>query len=451
MEFNKAMAVAGEHLVFDPMYLNPKEPTGLWICGNPLDVQTIQLNAVCLAASSTWDDIPKCRGFLDCFPYVVIVEPNAIAREDMVKRLRPKLPALSLYVVNDAGFRGCYSMVEFANQYGMSQLPSILDGADELPDYGLVRVADVADVDYLSIPRTLSGFKRFDSGTLGFLSGRLSVWTGKRGAGKSTFISQMLLESVGQGHTVCAYSGELPAVQFKSWLYVQAAGPQHIKYALDQKTGKKIAKPDALVAPLISQWLGDKFLLFDLEHNTHHDIDQILNQFEYAIRRYGASVFLVDNIMSMDVDPKERDYYRAQSDIVQRLSLFCKRRNVHVHLVVHPKKNPKSDNELDSDDVGGSVNITNRADNVFYLGRTKREIRGKMEDITLLKILKNRDFGAKGEVYLDFDKRARRFIHWGDDTVKVYPWAPVSQQVALEVPSTEHFDEGQETDLPEGW
>lgn len=137
----------------------------------------------------------------------------------------------------------------------------------------------------------------------------------------------MLLEAVDQGHTVCAYSGELPKEQFREWTYLQAAGPEHIRYITDQATGKKLASADALADKQISEWLNERFWLFDLERNTRHDPETILRQFEYAHMRYNADVFLVDNIMSVDFDSStERDFNRVQSKFTQMLVTFSKRR-----------------------------------------------------------------------------------------------------------------------------
>lgn len=168
----------------------------------------------------------------------MIVTANAIARERMVAELRPRLPASCIYVVTDAGWRNCKTVEDYVALYGAAHLPDILSGAEELPAYGLLNLAEVPRRDMSKIPRTLSRFSVLDSSIGGFYSGELSVWTGKRGIGKSTLLSQMLLEALDQGHTVCAYSGELPKEQFREWTYLQAAGPEHIRYITDQATGK---------------------------------------------------------------------------------------------------------------------------------------------------------------------------------------------------------------------
>ena len=430
MAFEKAMERAQEYLTFTPRFIDPGLPQGLWFCDSVAEVSDIQLNAVCLGTGCQWDDVVRCREFLAAFPFLVIVTPNAIAREAMVKELRPRLPATCIYVITDAGFRGCTSIADFVRLYGPRHLPDILSGAQELPAYGLLNLADVPRRDMSKISRTLSRFERLDQSIGGFYAGELSVWTGKRGIGKSTLLSQMLLEALDQGHVVCAYSGELPKEQFREWTYLQAAGPEHISYITDPATGKKLASADAMADKQISEWIRDRFFLYDLEHNTHHDPESILRQFEYAHMRYQADVFLVDNIMSVDFDGySDRDFNRIQSRFTQMLVTFSKRRGVHTHLVVHPRKSASDNNSrVTSDDVSGSGDITNRADNVFFL--TTHETDGKTKP--LLQVLKNRDYGSHRHQWLDFDKKSRRFFQdQTGDPKRPYGWQQTETQIHL--------------------
>ena len=109
-----------------------------------------------------------------------------------MKQLRPRLPAACIYVITDAGFRNCKTLDEFVSAYGSAHLLDILAGAEELPAYGILNLAQVARRDLRKVPRVLSRFPVLDRGIGGFFSGELSVWTGKRGVGKSTILGQLL-------------------------------------------------------------------------------------------------------------------------------------------------------------------------------------------------------------------------------------------------------------------
>lgn len=442
MEFEKAMRQAARYLYFNDMYIDPKLPEGLWICFKMEDREMIQVNAVCLLEGADYDDIPKCLSFFEYFPYLVIVAPDAEEREWLVKEIYPRLPTCCIYVIPDSSFRGCKTMAEYAENYGSYEIPRILAGAEELPSYGLTDLSTVESRDLLKIPRALSGFSRLDKSIAGFFVGELSVWSGKRGIGKSTLLSQLLVEAMDQGHTVCAYSGELDKAQFREWAYLQAAGPDHIFYRDDPLTGKRLPTVEPMAEQRISEWMKKRFLLFDLERNTKHDPKAILSQFTYAKMRYMADVFLVDNLMAVDFDYQRGfDFNLNQAEFAHELAVFAKRQHVHVHLVVHPRKTyggqPKKgradDLELiDSDDVSGSGNIPNRADNVFYLATHLVKDGDKEEVKPILLTLKNRDFGSKVNQFLDFDKKSRRFFADGTgDPRRPYSWDMAAQQMQI--------------------
>ena len=102
---------------------------------------------------------------------------------------------------------------------------------------GLLNLADVDCERKLNADRVLSGFRQLYAGIGGFSPGDLSVWTGKRGEGKSTLLGQMMLEAINQGHRVCVYSGEFPKHRFKLTLMQQAAGGRHVVKREDERTG----------------------------------------------------------------------------------------------------------------------------------------------------------------------------------------------------------------------
>ena len=135
MEFKAAMQQASQYLTFSPAFIDPEKPQGLWFCDTVVEAAAIRENAVCLGLGCRWDDVVRCRPFLEAFPYLVIVTANAIARERMVAELRPRLPASCIYVVTDAGWRNCKTVEDYVALYGAAHLPDILSGAEELPAY----------------------------------------------------------------------------------------------------------------------------------------------------------------------------------------------------------------------------------------------------------------------------------------------------------------------------
>ena len=163
----------------------------------------------------------------------------------------------------------------------------------------------------------------------------------------------------------------------------------------------------------IDQWMQGRFFITDVRQSRAHDEDYILNLFEYAHRRHGCSVFLVDNIMTTELK-MERDlgHLGAQREFVRRLSGFAKSKDAHVHMVAHPRK--AGDRALSADDISGANEIGNLADKLFSVER--------QEVGSIIRILKDRQTGSRGKIELEFDEKSKRFYSKDGNPNKKYSW-----------------------------
>lgn len=401
-----------------PEYIDPDKPW-LWWCIDPEDVMTLRENAVCKRTLASWEDVGKEIDALEQFQFVLVCAPPGGARDEITDELTSRL-ATPVLVPAAGAFHGCENIRSLLEAHGARAVDRLLFGAEEIPVHGLIDLADVDCTKRLNEDRVLSGFRELDSSIGGFPPGELSVWTGKRGEGKSTLLGQILLETVNQGHKVCAYSGELPARQFKLAMLQQAAGYRNVVRREDERSGRVFydVKPEA--AKAIDEWWQGRLFLTDIQRDNAHDENNILKLFEYAHRRYGCDVFLADNIMTaMLKDVAALGYWQAQSAFTGRLVAFAKGRGVHVHLVAHPRKTEK---RLEADDVGGSSDITNRADNVLKVERVKDDCVEQAGHSMLLTVLKNREFGATPKIELSFNPASRRFYPARGGDRRVFSW-----------------------------
>lgn len=399
--------------------MDPSLPSGLWWCQSPEDMLVVGMNAVCKSLTASWGDLDSYADYINGFPYILVCAPPGEAQREIVEELQNRFSA-PVIIPTPETFRGCGTLLELVDKGGPRILEKLLLNGEEAPVQGLLNLAKIDCTAKKNAARVVSGIRGLDSAIGGFSGGELSVWTGKRGEGKSTLLGQVLLDAVNQGHVVCAYSGELPKEQFKLGLLQQAAGYLNVTRREDRRSGRFFYDVDPQVIPWIDQWWDNRLLLTDIQRKNAHDEANILKIFEYANRRYGADVFLVDNIMTAELtDEAVIGYWRAQSAFAGRLVAFSKRLGVHVHLVAHPRK---TQGQLTADDVGGSSDITNRADNVFKVERAPEDREAELGYSSLLTILKNREFGARGRIKLEYNEPSRRLYEAGGSPAKAYAW-----------------------------
>lgn len=121
----------------------------------------------------------------------------------------------------------------------------------------------------------------------------------------------------------------------------------------------------------------------------------LLNAMSYAAYVYDVEHIVIDNLQFMiDLDDYW-DRFRVQDRIVAGLRKFATDKNVHVSLVVHPRKE-RDDTMLDKSSVYGTAKAIQEADNILII----HSIPG---DAKFLEVSKNRFDGTQGQIQLYYD------------------------------------------------
>ena len=186
--------------------------------------------------------------------------------------------------------------------------------------------------------RVLSGIEQLDYMIKGFELGCITIWTGQTNAGKSTVMTMITKQTIMQGEKVFFFNGEQTKDDFKNNLYKQTVKKEDI-YAKQYKDtivndyyvkSSQIAKLNALY--------GNNIFVYN--NDGKRDINTILTAMEEVRVKEGVRVFILDNFMQ--IDTLSSDEYREQKDIMEKLRTFAVNKNVHIHLVAHPRKTDKS-------------------------------------------------------------------------------------------------------------
>jgi twinkle protein len=394
---------ATRYLVYNDALMSTQE--GLWLCTTAEDAAVVGVNAAALSITTTYDMLPQAREFFEAFPYVLVIGPDEGKRNSLVNALRKYVPSIEVWTsASQSVYCGCQTLDELRARKGFEYLENQLPmEVVEIPPHGLLEVSSIDDVDLSRLPHARSGIPNLDKLIGGLYEGELSIWTGKRKEGKSTMIGIPILTAIKEGRAVFVYSGELPAWRYKAWLTAMAAGPDYVDPSTTE-TGKQVWTPRPEIRAQIDMWWKDKLYIADNKVSEMHNPEVLLAMMRYANKRYKCSIFVIDNLMTVSL-PGE-DKYNAQSAFVGQLVDFAHETSSHVHLVAHRRKGGNEKKRGDSDDVSGSSEITNRADNLFGVSRIEEE---DSEFNARLEIILNRSYGETGYIDMKFDPRSRRF------------------------------------------
>ena len=173
------------------------------------------------------------------------------------------------------------------------------------------------------------------------------------------------------GEKSALWTGELTADMVKQWLYLQAAGKQH-NHRLED-TDYYVT--DDFIAQKIDRWIDKYFWLFNNKYGDN--FSQIEEQIRKLVQEDGVSQILLDNLMVLDIRMLDENKYDRQAILLQRLEDLAKELNIHIHLVAHPHK---SIGYIRIDNISGSGDIGNKADNIFIMSRVNNDFKASAPD-----------------------------------------------------------------------
>lgn len=369
------------------------------------------------AKGFTW--LPYCWNWINQFEEIVVFgdyeKGNISLLDELSKRL--KVP---IKHVKEEDYKDCKDANEILIKYGVVQIKVCIENAVRKSIRQIIDLADVEDENPYLIEKLGTGIRQIDTILNGGLPfGGVTIVAGKRGEGKSTLASQIMINAVEKGYTCFAYSGELTNKSFKSTVDFQIAGPNHIIEAtnIDGDKYNTISKTNR---SLISNWYRGKYIMYDNGCIDDDETVGLIELIETAILQYSSRVILLDNLMTaIDlVDVGNGDKNEKQSLFVKKLARIALRHNVLIILVAHKRKNHFSTDE--NDEISGSGDISNLATVILSYEKDNELQEGQR----LVKITKNRLFGrleTKG-IILDFDGKSRRIYGALDDVNREYSW-----------------------------
>lgn len=294
---------------------------------------------------------------------------------------------------------------------------------------------NMVDIKYLDLKNLSAipiGHEAFDRKALGLILGEISIVSGLNGSGKSSWLNCVSLNAIQRGFKVAMFSGELMKEKVKTWLNQVAAGREFVKRVHGYDDFYYVPKD---VTAKIDEWTRDKIFLYDNKYGRNWS--RLLESIRNVVKDKGVHLLILDNLMTLDLDAFSGDKNEKQSAFVNSLADLAKQANIHIILVAHPRK---SLTFLRREDIGGSGDITNLADNVYIIHRCNKDFAKRApeflgnEEVTniveyhgfsnVVEVCKNRFVGSVDNIFgYYYELETKRFMQDKTEHV-VYGWNP---------------------------
>ena len=174
---------------------------------------------------------------------------------------------------------------------------------------------------------------------------------GQRGHGKSLIVNQASLEIAKRGDVVAVASLEVDTIEAMAAM-------------LDLYSGKIETTPE--IRDDFMEVYGERFVF--LKEHGRTPLFAVMEFFEYARSRYGATHFILDNLTKLKT---KLDDYAQQAEDLNRITDYCRDKKVCVWIVAHLKKRGEKKHDMDPDDVRGSGVIADLCSTILQVVRHK--------------------------------------------------------------------------------
>lgn len=359
----------------------------------------------------------------------------------------------------DAYSKKDYREFQFKQKYYGARQPEPFEPIEETEEKGKKWLSpkDIKrkrENDIIAIP---TGYSYLDKAIRGLILGEVTILSGLNGSGKSSWLNSVMLNVMHRGFKVACFSGELTDYNVMKWLAQSAAGKNYVhkvegsEYAYDVEDR---------AYDKICDWLCDKFYLFN--NNYGNQFSQVLSDLEEVVSK-GVQLVVIDNLMALQISNLGGDRNEKQKQFILEVVEFAKKKNVHIVVVCHPRKESGTQTLLRKESIAGSSDLSNAVQNVAIVHRcgedfSKRasEFFGKdkaekyMEYNNVVEICKNRSYGVVDYlVGMYYEPETKRFKNSVAEHI-IYGWNDQPQEVRMDIEEKPYIPEPNYSFLEQG-
>jgi len=234
-----------------------------------------------------------------------------------------------------------------------------------------------------------TGWDTFDYLLGGIRLKETTVISGKTGNGKTTFGMALIGNLLKVGIKCLIVSPEMREekllIELANNFYRKQASPEEI-----QKFTKRYQN-DVFLANVYGKWT---------ENRDESLMTMLFNLIDYASEQQGIKFVFIDHLRLFTSSSQEKE--RADIDEFMRKCVKSAVVNdLHIFIVVQPRKLPPGQRKVTMADLKGSVNIEQDTSNVLLIHREEGS------DVVEFNLEKNREFGTVGEFKLRFNKESK--------------------------------------------
>lgn len=212
----------------------------------------------------------------------------------------------------------------------------------------------------------LKNFPTFSNMIGGLRSNELTIFSGGTCCGKTQFLSSVVADVMSQNIPCFVASVETGHSDFLRRTLSAFEGT-------DLNTGKVYSKSeiDEIVRKYADKYISDNLILSLFENRF--SVEELIAHIEWANEKYGCRLAVIDNLNFFLEVTSAQNSVIEMDRVLHELVIFSKTSDVHLILVMHPKK---TDTQILTSefDIKGSSTAVQEAHNVLLFNRLHEDV-----------------------------------------------------------------------------
>jgi twinkle protein len=213
----------------------------------------------------------------------------------------------------------------------------------------------------------LPNWDHWSRATGGFRPREFSIFCGSTGAGKTTFMANISAQLLRQREKHFVMS-------------VETGHTDYMKRILSVLAGRDLNTGDPVAVETLTKLHVDHADVLEsgnIEFSLYEDrlpVEQLMSDLRFMVKTRGCKVAIIDNLNFFLEVTKSSELILEMDRVIHELIIFCKQVDVHIIMVMHPKKSDGKSTRVESEyDIKGSSTAVQEAHNVFLFNRPRQE------------------------------------------------------------------------------
>lgn len=240
----------------------------------------------------------------------------------------------------------------------------------------------------------------------------VTLVTGRSNDGKTTLVNQIVANAIDTGNSVFWMSGEGVQEIMLNRFYQAVIGYNSDNYTTRRINKREFKEPKKEVLQALARWHDKRLILFNKGDSDLKNTKQLFAIMAEQIKVRQVNLVVIDNLMSILSIERASEKWEAQADFMQRCADISKAYNTHIILVLHPNKTLQKGHAMEFEQIAGSSDLANKADNILFVRREFDPLEIAGGNHGSVRVLKNRYHSDLPEAPIYFDPDTGTLCEW---------------------------------------